>query len=174
MISWLDSASFLRGFDDLSRCRTRCQLQVERQGTLAVASLDHSGFERQFDIRYLLQRHVAAGPLRKDAESIELAEILAVGRDGSQRHGNQFVAFAVLGLVLEAADYPLAPVVLGMVLGPIVETSLRRALLMEGMDLTAVVARPLAGTLLLLAIAFLLAPLAAMLWKTFAGKYKAN
>lgn len=105
--------------------------------------------------------------------------ILTVSVIGSLTFGDVnsvvvMLAFAVLGLVLEAADYPLAPVVLGMVLGPIVETSLRRALLMEGMDLTAVVARPLAGTLLLLAIAFLLAPLAAMLWRTFAGKYKAN
>jgi putative tricarboxylic transport membrane protein len=77
--------------------------------------------------------------------------------------------FAALGLTLEANQYPLAGVVLGLVLGPIVETSLRRALLMTGFDFWAVVSRPVTAGLLLVALGFLLAPAGRRLWRRFSG-----
>jgi putative tricarboxylic transport membrane protein len=66
--------------------------------------------------------------------------------------------FAALGLTLEANNYPPAGVVLGLVLGPIVETSLRRALLMTGFHFWAVSSRPVTAGLLVVALGFLLAP----------------
>ncbi len=75
------------------------------------------------------------------------------------------LAFALLGLALEAARYPLAPVVLGMVLGPIVETSLRRALLMTDFDVVALLSRPITATLLIVALLFVTAPMAVGLWR---------
>jgi putative tricarboxylic transport membrane protein len=74
------------------------------------------------------------------------------------------LAFAVLGLLLEATNYPLAPVVIGLVLGQIVEVSLRRALLMTDFDFWAVFSRPLTATFLLLALAFLVLPSLGWLW----------
>ena len=96
--------------------------------------------------------------------------ILSVSVIGSLSFGDVnsvavMLAFAVLGLVLEATRYPLAPVVLGMVLGPIVETSLRRALLMSGFDLWEILTRPLTAVLLSVAVVFVLAPGARTLWR---------
>jgi putative tricarboxylic transport membrane protein len=96
--------------------------------------------------------------------------ILSVSVIGSLSFGDVnsvavMLAFAVLGLVLEATRYPLAPVVLGMVLGPIVETSLRRALLMSGFDFWEILTRPLTAVLLSVAVVFVVAPGARTLWR---------
>ncbi|MFQ3670648.1 MAG: tripartite tricarboxylate transporter permease [Verrucomicrobiia bacterium] len=42
------------------------------------------------------------------------------------------VAFGLMGWVFKRYDYPLAPVILGMVLGSIAETNFRRAIMMDG------------------------------------------
>ncbi len=89
--------------------------------------------------------------------------ILSVCVIGSLAYGNVDAAalmlvFACIGLALEAGGYPLAPVILGLVLAPIIEISLRRALIMEGFDIVAVVTQPLAATILLIALVFLLGP----------------
>jgi putative tricarboxylic transport membrane protein len=78
--------------------------------------------------------------------------------------------FAALGFTLEANHYPLAGIVLGLVLGPIVETSLRRALLMTGFDFWAVISRPVTAGLLLVALGFLLAPASRWLWWRFGSQ----
>lgn len=57
----------------------------------------------------------------------------------------------LLGYVLKKLDYPLAPLVLGVILGPIAETNLRRALSIDN-DWTAFVTRPVSAVLLLLAV----------------------
>lgn len=79
------------------------------------------------------------------------------------------LAFAMLGLVLEAFDYPLAPIVLGLVLGPIVEFSLRRALLMSGFDFMILIERPITAGLLAVALLFIVAPLLRPLWQRIAN-----
>lgn len=96
--------------------------------------------------------------------------ILSVSVIGSLTFGDVnsvavMLAFAILGLVLEAAKYPLAPVVLGMVLGPIIEISLRRALLMTDFDFWVLLTRPLTAGLLLASIGFLLGPSVGGLWR---------
>ena len=101
--------------------------------------------------------------------------ILSVSVIGSLAFGDVnsvavMLAFAMLGLVLEATRYPLAPVVLGMVLGPIIEASLRRALLMTNFDLGALVSRPITAALLTIALLFLLAPLAGALWRRWRSR----
>ena len=57
-----------------------------------------------------------------------------------------------LGYALAKLDYPLAPLVLGVILGPIAETNLRRAL-MTSPDWTLFFTRPISAALLLLALA---------------------
>lgn len=58
----------------------------------------------------------------------------------------------IVGYVLRKLDYPLAPLVLGVILGPIAETNLRRALMADA-DWTEFVTRPVSAGLLILAVA---------------------
>ncbi len=55
------------------------------------------------------------------------------------------------GYLMKKLDYPLAPLVLGVILGPIAETNLRRALMTDP-DWTAFLTRPVSALLLLLAL----------------------
>lgn len=59
------------------------------------------------------------------------------------------VGFGVFGWLLRRHDYPVAPIILGIVLGNIAETNFRRAVMMDGYDVFLM--RP--GSLLLLAAA---------------------
>jgi putative tricarboxylic transport membrane protein len=52
-------------------------------------------------------------------------------------------------------DFPIAPVILGVILGPVMETQGRRALVGSGGDLDVFWSRPLTVVLLLLALAAL-------------------
>jgi TctA family transporter len=51
--------------------------------------------------------------------------------------------FGVLGFIWMRLDFPLAPMLLGFVLGPMMEEYLRRAMLMSGGDPTVFVRRPI-------------------------------
>lgn len=57
----------------------------------------------------------------------------------------------IVGYLLSKLDYPLAPLVLGVILGPIAETNLRRAL-MSNEDWTLFFTRPISLALLVLAL----------------------
>ena len=58
----------------------------------------------------------------------------------------------LLGYVLRSLGYPLAPLVLGVILGPIAETNLRRSLMTDA-DWTVFLTRPISALFLLAAIA---------------------
>ena len=66
-------------------------------------------------------------------------------------------AIGVLGFFMRRYDFPIAPVILGVILGPLMETQARRALVGSGDDLGVFVGRPLT-VLLLLALAALILP----------------
>jgi putative tricarboxylic transport membrane protein len=53
-------------------------------------------------------------------------------------------------------DFPAAPVIIGMILGPLAEQEFRRAMTISQGDLSVFVTHPIALTLLLLAAAALL------------------
>jgi len=57
-------------------------------------------------------------------------------------------AFGVLGFFMKKFGYGLAPMVLGLILGPMCETSLQRAMLLSNYDPTVLFRRPLSGALL--------------------------
>jgi putative tricarboxylic transport membrane protein len=67
-------------------------------------------------------------------------------------------AVGALGLAMRELSLPLAPAVLGLVLGPMGEQQLRRALAISEGDLTVLVTRPLSAALLGLAVAVLVVP----------------
>jgi putative tricarboxylic transport membrane protein len=70
-------------------------------------------------------------------------------------------AFGLLGYFMRRWNYPIAPVVIGLILGPLAEQQLRRALQISVGDPVALVESPLAAVLLAIAAAALLAPFVA-------------
>ena len=67
------------------------------------------------------------------------------------------VAFGLIGFVLRTFGYPMAPLVLGIVLGDLLEKNLRRGLVLSDGDLTPFVTRPISAVLfatIVLIIAF--------------------
>jgi putative tricarboxylic transport membrane protein len=67
--------------------------------------------------------------------------------------------FGVGGYLLRKLDYPLAPAVLAIVLGPIAEPALRQSLLIANGDPTVFITRPIAGPITIVAIILILLPL---------------
>jgi putative tricarboxylic transport membrane protein len=68
-------------------------------------------------------------------------------------------AFGGVGYLLRKLDFPLAPIILGLVLGPLMEKNLRRALSLSGGDWQVLFSSPLAIGLWVLAVLSLLLPL---------------
>jgi putative tricarboxylic transport membrane protein len=68
-------------------------------------------------------------------------------------------AIGVLGFLMRRFDFPIAPVVLGAILGPIAELQMRRTLVVSDGDPVALVDRPFAAIVLVLALLVLLLPL---------------
>ena len=78
------------------------------------------------------------------------------------------VTMLLLGLVgyaMRRLDFPVGPVVLGVVLGPRIEQEFRRALAISQGDATTFLTRPLSLAILLLAALVLLAPFVPLLWR---------
>jgi putative tricarboxylic transport membrane protein len=76
------------------------------------------------------------------------------------------LAFGILGYLLRRFDYPIAPVVVGLILGPMAEQQLRRGLAISQGDPVFLVHSPIAITLYVLAAAAVLIPL----WLRLRGK----
>src|SRR5690606_38222476 len=58
--------------------------------------------------------------------------------------------FGLLGLLMRRYDYPVAPMTLGIILGPMADANLRRALLISKGSLLPFVTRPISIILLLI------------------------
>jgi putative tricarboxylic transport membrane protein len=67
-------------------------------------------------------------------------------------------AFGVLGFLMRRLDFPVAPVIVGMILGPLAEVQFRRAIQITQGDLSVFYTRPIAVTLFIVAIAALIGP----------------
>jgi putative tricarboxylic transport membrane protein len=66
----------------------------------------------------------------------------------------------VVGVVFRKYKYPVAPLIIGLILGPITEYSFRQMLMMFRGDMSLVLERPIAVT-------FFLAALGALLFSVF-------
>ncbi|MBS1176174.1 MAG: tctA2, partial [Proteobacteria bacterium] len=69
------------------------------------------------------------------------------------------LVFGVMGYVFKKLDYPLAPLVLALVLGDKAEDSFRQAMLMSQGEVNIMWANPLVGTITTLAMLMLFWPL---------------
>ncbi len=70
------------------------------------------------------------------------------------------LGFGILGWILRRYNYPLAPVILGMVLGSIAETNFRRAIMMDGG--LVFFTRPVSAVMLALGLASFILPFLAI------------
>jgi putative tricarboxylic transport membrane protein len=66
--------------------------------------------------------------------------------------------FGVLGFLMRRFDFPIAPVVVGLILGPIAESQLRRALSISLGDPMVLLQSPISATLLVIALIALILP----------------
>jgi putative tricarboxylic transport membrane protein len=67
-------------------------------------------------------------------------------------------ALGTIGMLMRRFDFPVAPVIIGMILGPMAEQSLRQALTISQGDWTTFVTRPISLGILLLAAAVIILP----------------
>ncbi|MBI4241366.1 MAG: tripartite tricarboxylate transporter permease [Candidatus Rokubacteria bacterium] len=72
---------------------------------------------------------------------------------GSMYYVAVALCFGVLGYLLERYGFPVAPVCLALILGPIAENSLRQSMIMAEGDVTIFVTRPISLFLLALSVA---------------------
>ena len=80
------------------------------------------------------------------------------------------LAFGVVGYVFKKLDYPLAPLVLALVLGDRAEDSFRQAMLISQGDLTVFFSNALVGGITALALVMLFWPLISRLIRGARGR----
>jgi putative tricarboxylic transport membrane protein len=66
--------------------------------------------------------------------------------------------FGLLGYLMRNFDIPVAPLIIGLILGPIAEQQLRRALTISQGDFSVLITHPISLAFLLVAVAIILAP----------------
>ena len=77
--------------------------------------------------------------------------------------------FGVVGYVFKKLDYPLAPLVLALVLGDLAENALRQSLIMSQGSLAIFFTRPIAAAITTVAIFFFLLPVITPWWRRLRG-----
>jgi len=93
--------------------------------------------------------------------SILMPMILVLSMIGSYAmRGNVFdvgltIVFGIVGYIMQKYDFPLSPILLALILGPMAESNLRRALVISGGHASILFSRPIAVVLMVLAVAFL-------------------
>jgi len=80
------------------------------------------------------------------------------------------ILIGFLGYVLKKCDYPIAPMTIGLVLGNLAETNLRRALIMSNGSPLIFVTRPISFVILLISFISLFAPLVKHTFDKIRGK----
>jgi len=66
--------------------------------------------------------------------------------------------FAIVGFVFKKLDYPLAPLILALVLGPMTERALRQSLIITHGNPTIFFTRPISGTIMVMSIVLFVLP----------------
>ena len=87
------------------------------------------------------------------------ATLGTIGANPSLVELGMLLVFGLMGYGLRVFGFPIAPVVVGLILGPMAEQQLRRALAIAQGDWTTLVQSPIAAVLLLLAAVALLLPM---------------
>lgn len=94
------------------------------------------------------------GPVLKVPKAWLLPLVLLLSAMGTYALQNSvfdlwvMLVFGVVGYVLRKAHSPLAPIIIGMILGPVLENNLRRALLLSRDGPMIFIERPISATIL--------------------------
>jgi putative tricarboxylic transport membrane protein len=83
-------------------------------------------------------------------------------------------AFGLAGYILTKLRYPMLPVLLGVILGPLLERAIRRSLIISQGDVTVFWSSAIAGIVLAIAAALILWALFAPLFRSLIGKRRAS
>ncbi len=86
------------------------------------------------------------------------ATLGTIGLNPSPVELSMLLIFGVMGYLMRLYGYPIAPVVVGLILGPMAEQQLRRALSISQGDWSTLVSTPLAASLLFIAFLALVVP----------------
>ena len=97
---------------------------------------------------------------------LAFATLGTIGANPSVVELGLLLAFGLLGYVLRRFHYPIAPVVVGLILGPLAEQQLRRALAISQGDPAVLFQTPVALVLYAIAAVAVLLPL----WLRLRGK----
>ena len=98
------------------------------------------------------------------------AGIIVISTAGVYGAGNSvfnvglLFAFGLIGYAMRRFDFPAAPLIVGLILAPMAEQSMRQALTISMGDWTTFVTRPLSASLIGIAVMLLIAP---PLWRKF-------
>lgn len=101
------------------------------------------------------------------------AGIIVISTAGVYGAGNSvfnvglLFAFGLMGYVMRRFDFPAAPLIVGLILAPMAEQSMRQALTISQGEWTTFFTRPLSGSLMGLAALLLIAP---PLWKQWRAR----
>ncbi len=112
----------------------------------------------------------------KVPNSILMPVIMVLCVIGAYSLGNQLydvlvaLIFGVIGFFMKKYGYPGAPLVLGVILGPMAEDNLNRALLVSGNDWSVLVSRPISAAFL----AFSVVSIAYALWSAYRDSKRAR
>ena len=104
------------------------------------------------------------------------AGIIVVSTAGVYGAGNSvfnvglLYAFGLVGYAMRRFDFPAAPLIVGLILAPMAEQSMRQALTISMGDWSTFVTRPLSGAILAVAALLLIAP---PLWRKLQGQRRA-
>ncbi len=82
------------------------------------------------------------------------------------------LGFGFSAFMLRKLDYPLAPAVLAIVLGPIAEPTLRQSLLLSSGDPSIFLTRPIAGPITIIAIILITLPILKYFWSRRGAREK--
>ncbi|WP_341856903.1 tripartite tricarboxylate transporter permease [Brachybacterium sp. GPGPB12] len=100
----------------------------------------------------------ASGTVSRIPRSILMGIIVSISICGAFAINNGYlevglmVVFGVMGYLFEKGGIPLAPVVLGIVLGPIVERNFMQSVIKTNWDLTQFFTRPISAVLIVLVV----------------------
>jgi len=75
--------------------------------------------------------------------------------------------FGVVGYLMRKLDYPMAPAVLAIVLGPLAEPALRQSLLISGGSFSIFFTRPFAAVIMIFALILIVLPLLKLIYEKF-------
>lgn len=93
--------------------------------------------------------------------------ISAIGVYSLDRRWTDLVVVFVLGVIgylMKRFDYPIAPVILGIVLAPLIDNNFRRAMIMTDGSVGALFARPGTDVIFVIAVLFFTIPYLIRLW----------